>query len=79
MTSTTSRRVRRAYTSADCLIAEVLCTAAEKAMRHRNRRQPRRAARLAARACVALVSMAGAAVGIYAAETASALAGKGAI
>ena len=74
MTSTvTGRRARaRAYTpahrrvldAADCRVAELVCDLGEAVMRRRNRRRPQRAARLGARACVAIVAMIGAAVGI---------------
>lgn len=69
VTASSSRRGgNRAYTQAlaeaDCLIAELVCGAFEKAMRHRNRRRPSRAARTGARVCSALLAMAAVAIGL---------------
>ena len=57
----TDRRPRaylaRIADEADCAMAELVCSAGEKAMRHRNRNAPPRRARIAARACVAVVAV----------------------
>lgn len=60
-----TRARRRAMSEADSRMAEALCSIGERAMRKSSRRRPHRSARIAARACAALLAMTGAALGIY--------------